>query len=307
MGWKMQFAKITTVGIFLTLIVLAGCKEDADKAANKLFVEASTAVAAYSKGAKGDASPKDQQAQLESAIADLNKITSQYPSTSVAVKVASTPKDSDIYLPRLEEELAKTKRAVYCQDNPTDISCRFDPLIQKQIAEFDPMNIGQNGQFLIFTLAATDRYNDLLSVLRQLKSIKDVDNISGQAIIGFCLSYGHADIIDKLNALVVAQGGPSIDEPQRAKFERFPKIIKASSNIPLPEIHPGTAAIDRVARLFALLQNGDYNGAQEEMKRIYTMVFDQSSSYEERVTAARILDLAASQFGKWSDVASAPN
>lgn len=293
--------------MFSSLIVLAGCQEDPDAAANKLFVEASTEVAAYHEGTRSDAAPSEQLAHLQTAIADLNKITSDYPSTNVAVKVVSLDKSDDLYLPTLQTQLEKTKRAVFCDEHSGDISCRFDPLVEKQIAEFDPMNIGDTGRALIFTLAATDRYDDLLGILKKLKSVNDVSMTDFDAILAFCQSYGHSDVIDRIDALSVSQGHPPIDKQVRAQIARLPKIIKASAKTPVPDVQPGSVLKDRVERLYAMLQNGDDQGAQEEMKKIYVMLFAPSNTGEDAVTAEQFLKLAAPQLQQWSEQAMQSN
>lgn len=75
----------------LAFALLAGCREDPEQAANKLFVEASPLWAQY------QALPQDDPAQFDARLKLLNrvdenlrKIVSDYPESSLAVEIISS-------------------------------------------------------------------------------------------------------------------------------------------------------------------------------------------------------------------------
>jgi tetratricopeptide (TPR) repeat protein len=102
-------------------VLLSACQEDPEQAANAAFVQAMKTV--EEAGAiKGTAeSDLTQRVKLtEGALAAFDKIVTDYPQSSVAVKIISERKVGTVDLAAMEEVLDQTKRDLACLENRKD-------------------------------------------------------------------------------------------------------------------------------------------------------------------------------------------
>lgn len=301
----MQFSKITAIGAFSSLIILAGCQEDPDAAANKLFVEASTEVAAYHDGLQSDAAPNEQLAHLQTAIADLNKITSDYPSTNVAVNVVSLDKSDDLYLPTLQDALKQTKRAAFCHDNPDDTTCQFDDLIEKQLSTFNPSNIDKNAQLLIFALSATRRYDDLFEILRKTGTNQNIPIAAGLPVFFFPATYQDMDALKRLEAFNIERGKRALRPEDWETVAKIPQIVQTNTYAAPPPPPPATPLKEHATRMFDFLEAGKNSEVQDEVRKIYIMLRNQPTAAEQEQQARTFLDRTTDQLKTWANAAEA--
>lgn len=262
-------------------------------------MEASTEVAAYHEGIQNGAAPSEQLGHLQTAIADLNKITMDFPSTIAAVKVVSLDESDDLYLPSLKDALKQTKRAAYCHDNPDDTTCQFDDLVEKHLSQVDPKKLDEMAQVLLFALAATQRYDDLFGLIRETGVNQNIPLGAGLPVVIFPAIYQDSDALQELDALNLERGRSRFRERDWAAIGRIPEIVRTKHNMEIPPKPPETELERRVARMFTLLQTGKNPEAQEEVRKIYILVRSQPTAAEGLQKAEAFLSQTQPQFKAW--------
>ena len=98
-----------TSAVLLTAIALftAGCQEDPEEAANKLFVESTQSIAeAESITSETGPDLEKKAALLQVAVQKLNQIVSEYPAATLAVEIASTGGARGVEIVELKDQIA---------------------------------------------------------------------------------------------------------------------------------------------------------------------------------------------------------
>ena len=123
---------LASVPSFLLIASLSGCQEDPEQAANKLFVETSAVFAASKDALTKDPATFDESvASLRLVGANLDKIVSEYPESTLAVELVSSGAARQISREELASQITVLEEAIICRDSPEDLNCTLKRVLER--------------------------------------------------------------------------------------------------------------------------------------------------------------------------------
>jgi hypothetical protein len=189
-----------TSAVLLTAIALftAGCQEDPEEAANKLFVESTQSIAeAESITSETGPDLEKKAALLQVAVQKLNQIVSEYPAATLAVEIASTGGARGVEIVELKDQIATIEDKVKCVNEPSSRSCVLLGDIERFTSEGKLSEIGQLTPFFaaMNNFAAAEK-----SIAAALES-DSLDFNAAVAVYTFATAYDDAQMIERINKL----------------------------------------------------------------------------------------------------------
>lgn len=116
---KIRLHNVYAVAVALAL--LAGCREDPEQAANKLFVEAAPLWTQYQSLPLADPSQFDVRLQLLLKIqSSITSIVREYPGSSLAVEMLSSGKIKQLDANKIDNEILRLQKTIYCENSKAE-------------------------------------------------------------------------------------------------------------------------------------------------------------------------------------------
>ena len=172
--------RIVTVVLIAGILAVAGCKEDPEQAANKLLVETTVAWQQYlAVGQEVDATQYASRLELlEGIAANLEKIVTNYPESSLAVQLVSTGvagKLSTAEVAALAGELSEKLPCLTAAENCLDLLTgpTLALAIETEASLEDSWGIATP-----FIVAAQARAGDIAGAQETVKSIEGAEDRS---------------------------------------------------------------------------------------------------------------------------------
>lgn len=131
--------KFIVTASLLSAIILAGCKEDPEQAANRLFVSSIPLWEKYQTLSPTEESQAQERLDLLRTIdKNLARIVADFPESSLAVELSSTGMLKQLVRADIQWETHKTEREVLCAKTGNVKSCALSEALQLAESVSDP-------------------------------------------------------------------------------------------------------------------------------------------------------------------------
>lgn len=196
---------------FAALTFGAGCQEDPEAAANKLFVEASAAMT-EADAIKGDTVEEltKERDLLNTAVGNLEKITSTYPAASLAVDLAASGTVKGLVVADIKKRLADVEADLACAEKPQDGQCAVDRLVENELARALD---NRKRAFFLWLLAANARFDDAMALAEPIKADDRSLSLGLAPSAIFSILLNDPSVIDRIIAMM-----PERDKDDVEKF-----------------------------------------------------------------------------------------
>jgi hypothetical protein len=180
-------SRIPSVIVLSTLLLAAGCTEDPEAAANELFVEAASAIKnAEELDATTVEAMTNRRDLLAVAVGNLDEIVSEYPSSSLAVDLASLGAAKGIEIKKIRESLGAATHNLMCLEDASDDSCVVDRILQEELnSEFDL----DRRTAVVTVMAANARWDDAFTLIQTMPTFEQ-DPASRNSAVRITLRFG---------------------------------------------------------------------------------------------------------------------
>ena len=189
-----------TSAVLLTAIALftAGCQEDPEEAANKLFVESTQSIAeAESITSETGPELEKKAALLQVAVQKLNQIVSEYPAATLAVEIASTGGAKGVEVVELQDQITAIQQKVKCLNEPSNRSCVLLGDLDGFISDEKLSEIEQLSPFF----AAMNNFAAVEKSIAAVQAKQDFDLNAVVPIYLFAAAYENTQMMEKLKSL----------------------------------------------------------------------------------------------------------
>lgn len=229
--------------VFSISVLLSACQEDPEAAANKLFVEASSALNQSKElEVTGKEALQEKSRLLALAVANLDRIVEDYPSSSLAVDLAASGAAKGISVSDVKAEAESTDQALFCLDNAEDGACALQKLMidEATFSEDSP----RRSSFAA-VLAANGRFDEALILAMNAKARRDVEFAAmSMAVFGIMLGDEKGE---KLSKTAIPTDGVAEAEVFIQEFKQMMKDQGWKRSTELAERFTQPAPADSVA------------------------------------------------------------
>lgn len=179
-------------------LFVAGCQEDPEEAANKLFVESTQSIAeAESINSETGPDLEKKAALLQVAVQKLNQIVSDYPAATLAVEIASTGGAKGIEIVELKGEIATIEEKVKCVNEPSSRSCVLVGDLERLMEDGKLSEIEQLSPFFA-------AMNNFVAVENSIEKVQETQKFNLDTVVSlylFASAYENLEMVEKLKNL----------------------------------------------------------------------------------------------------------
>lgn len=264
--------KFNGVALVVSFVALVACKEDPNTAASDLLSKAKVSFdqLAEVKGYSTE-SMKERESLLNQSIGNIDTILSEYPSSEIAVDLASKGEANGISLSKLKSKRDSVKREVVCRESSE--TCDYIALVY-----FDEKSrpvVPKRRMAVIYFLAANGRWLDAVAMLDGFEDRDEKFN-AGFQILNLGVIYGSPD-----NLLVLGEMPPDTfpyagwgegflakgEEPLRKGNWKRTGSIKEQPHV--GDWTAGDWATERLDSISDIFESGDIGEIQDALSSAF--------------------------------------